>query len=154
MALICLASPCLAGSERATLAGVQGVKVVVDIDCDSARGLPESSVRRDVEQMLRAQHVAVLTEAPWAETVARAVLRVDIECEDGPAKTTVYSATLELEQAVRLARDSAMLVSAPTWWSPTKAGALGGDVARGLREIVRDLVELFLADYAKANPRR
>lgn len=143
-----------ADSGRPTLAGLGGVKVIVEVDSDLERALSPAAVRRDVEGLLRQRGITLLADAPWSQTPGRPVLKVEIDAEPGPEGSLAYSVTVELEQDVRLARDPSLLVSTATWAAPQRLGVIKRADAGPVREALRDLVEAFIKAYTEMNPKR
>lgn len=144
-----------AQSDRASIAGVAGVKVVIEIEGDVERPeLAPAILQRDVEAALRARGIAVLTDPEWAKAPGRPSLRLELTVEAGPPGFYIYTVGVELEQDVRLARDASQTLPAMTWSSPTHVGFVKSGNAASIREAVRATVETFTMAHAEANRKR
>lgn len=143
-----------AESERATLRGLAGVKLVVEIDAEFERVLTVAAVRREAEGFFRQRGIALLADSQWSAAPGRPVLKLEVDAEPGPEGTLAYSVTLELEQDVRLARDPSMAISAPTWSATEKLGVIRRQDAGPVRDAVRELLESFARAYTEMNGKR
>lgn len=143
-------------SERATLAGLTGVRVEVeDIAADAEReGLTESDLQRDIEMKLQQAGIRVFTEAEWRTAPGKPTLNLEVRTLKPDTKTYVVSITLELEQEVRLARDATVNVSATTWSAPPRLGIVAAGHFSSIRRDVREIVDQFIQAYLAANPKR
>jgi hypothetical protein len=153
--LIALPTVSRSETDRDSLVGLLGVKVVVDVEGDIER--PDWSapvLQRDVEGALRRRGIAVLSETEWSKAPGRPVLRVELTTDAGPAGTYVYSLSIELEQDVRLARDSGRSTPATTWSAPTRVGSFQAKDSAAILEALRKLVEAFTTAYGEVNRKR
>jgi len=151
-------SPALSDSprERATLAGLTGVGVVVEaMDPDAEKdGLTTSTLRTEVELKLRQAGIRVLTEAERAVAPGSPFLylRVATMKSDGVG-VYIYNITLELVQEVRLTRNPAITMLATTWRVGGFLGIIQHRNLSQVRESVRDVMDQFLNAYLAANPK-
>jgi hypothetical protein len=144
-----------AQADRASIAGVAGVKVVIEVEGDVER--PEWApviLRGDVETALRTRGIPVLPDAEWAKAPGRPLLRLELTVEAGPSGTYIYTVGAELEQDVRLARDASQTLPATTWSSPSHMGFVKSGNPAPIREAVRTVVETFTTAHAEANRKR
>lgn len=158
--IMALVSPAVAldtKSERATLAGLTGVEVVVeDMDPDAEReGLAKTTLRTDVELKLRQAGIRILTvtERLAAPGMPYLYLRVATLRDEAVGGLYAINIALEVNQEVRLTRNPTTTAYAPTWG----AGAVGLYSARKLptaRDVVRDFADQFINAYLAANPKR
>jgi hypothetical protein len=143
--------------ERATLAGLTGVEVIVEPMDPAAEkdGLTQSTLQTDVELKLRQAGIRVLTlgERLAAPGNPYLYLRVGTMKHD-ELGFYVYNIDLELTQEVRLTRNPTITSLGTTWYAPGKIGTVGFRKLFQLRENVRDTVDQFLNAYLAANPKR
>jgi hypothetical protein len=62
----------------------------------------------------------------------------------------IYDVDIRLMQPVRLDRNPAVYLIAPTW----STSYVGRNSAAGVRQIVRDQVDRFANDFMSVNPKR
>jgi hypothetical protein len=142
--------------ERASLAGLTGVTVVVEgMRPDAEReGLRQSTLQTDVELKLRQAGIRVLTEAERILTpgIPRLYLNVNTMLRD-EIGAFAFSINLRLMQKVRLDRNP-IIVSEGTTWSTGSVGTVGVRELATVRESIRDQVDEFINAYLAANPKR
>ena len=152
-------SPALSDTprERATLAGLTGVGVVVEPMDPAAEkdGLAQSTLQTDVELKLRQEKIRVLTSGERLTAPGNPYLYLRVgTMKDDELGVYAYDIDLELTQVVRLTRNPAITSLATTWSAPGKIGTVGIRKLFQLRERVRDIVDQFLNAYLAANPKR
>lgn len=139
--------------ERATLAGLGGVHVIVeDLHDDLKRGgLSETILRTDVELRLRSVGIRVMTETEHLAVRYAAFVHVAVAgLQAQPLAGYVATVNVSLMQHVRLERDQSIRILAATW-SATEL--VTGPSTEIIRRSVRDLVDGFANAYLAANPK-
>jgi hypothetical protein len=141
--------------ERATLAGLSGVRVYVsEMDPDAEReGLTQSIFRTDVELRLRQAAIRALTQTELQDTAGSPVLHLLVSMFKSEVGVFSYRIDLGLWQLVRLVRDPSIASAAMTW-STSSGGIVGVRRLSTIREDVRDKVDQFINAYLAANPKR
>lgn len=139
--------------NRLSLAGVPLVEVLVEEvqNQDLVRaGLSIEVIQTDVELRLRSAGIPV-GSAPSSSYLYVSVTGVQDRTADG--RPVGYSAAVSVEfvQGVRLQRNPAVQLSAPTW---SKHAVATGETTESIRRMVRDLVDIFANAYLDANPKR
>jgi hypothetical protein len=161
--MLAVVSPALAQdiqSERETLVGLAGVKVVVEkIDPDAERdGLTRSALLTDVELKLRQVGIPVLSEMDWKGTPGWPYLYLEVgflrNVSAPPLVLYAFHISLHLNQEVRLERNLKIGGIAATWQARGMVGTTGPNDLRKVRETVRDMVDEFINAYLAANPKR
>jgi hypothetical protein len=135
-------------AQRATLAGVRTVEVVVEaMSPDAERdGLARSQLRTDVELRLRQ---AGITVGP--SLTGHLYVNVDTaKSEDGP--TYAYHVLIQYIQQVVLARDPKAPVFAATW-ETGGVNMIGANRLHEVRRYVAAYVDQFINAYLEQNPR-
>jgi hypothetical protein len=141
--------------ERATLAGLAGVFLVVDgITPDlEAIGLQRAGVVGDAEEQLRSGGVRLLSRDEAKSSSGTPYLYINVNAVRGSSELA-YSVRIELNQAVRLERATDTRTIAATWQPPAiLATAKPADVVSGLRQDLRAAVMQFVNDYRAVNSR-
>jgi len=152
-------SPALSDTprERATLAGLAGVGVVVEPMTPAAEkdGLTTSTLQTAIELKLRQEGIRVLTSGERLVAPGNPYLYLRVgTMKSDEVEVYVYTITLELLQEVRLSRNPAITSWAATWSAPGKIGIIGFRKLPSVRESVRGIVDQFLNAYLAANPKR
>ena len=104
-------------TQRATLAGLTGVEVVVEelnpgVEQD---GLTRSTLRSDVELKLRQAGIHVLTSTERTASPGSPYLYLRITTVKNRVSIYGYHIAIELRQLVRLTRNSGITSWAATW---------------------------------------
>jgi hypothetical protein len=151
-------SPALSDTplQRATLAGLTGVEVVVE-EMDPAAekdGLAESTLQTEVELKLRQEGIRILTSGERLVAPGNPYLYLRVRTIKNEMGLYAFVTDLELIQEVRLTRNPAITSWAATWSAPGKIGTIGSRKLPSVREPVRDIVDQFLNAYLAANPKR
>jgi len=157
-AALLIAGGCLASDtsmDRATLRGLQAVKVVVDpLGPELEReGLDANRLRGSIEQKLRNAGVKVDNDVnefiglsiSFAQS-GRKVLSV----KKGPFSLTI---SLGVYQVAVLTRDMATKTVVETWGVEKTAAAAAKGLDRDVSNAVDDLVDQFVKAYLSVNPR-
>jgi hypothetical protein len=143
--------------SRATLAGIRGFYVTVDLNnklLEASHGMLDSTqVRSDVELKLRSAGIRVLSESEWLKTAGMPGLGVAVDAlKQGDDPIYTYSIHVMVSQEVSL--DRKPLVSEWTeTWSTGSLGIAGSDNVPKIRDFIKDQVDQFLNAYLAANPK-
>ena len=134
-------------TTRATLAGLEGVRVLVERFRDEAQGAGFSteSVRRRVEERLRAAGIEVLAEK---KRIATLFVRVS-PIHRRPGEMAGYSIEVLLLQPVRLDRDPERRSIAATW----SVSSPGQGRPEYVLEHLDALLGQFIEAWRSANPK-
>ena len=141
-------------TQRATLAGLTGVELVVEelnlgVEQD---GLTRSTLRSDVELKLRQAGIQVLSPTERLATPGSPYLYLRVSTVKNRVSIYGYHIAIELRQLVRLTRDSGVTSWAATWQSGGIVGTIGADkLSTTVRENVQEEVDTFLGAYVAAN---
>jgi hypothetical protein len=144
-----------AAHERATLAGLPGVFLVVDgITPDlEALGLQQAELVRDIQEQLTSGGVRLLSRNEARTTSGSPYLYVNINAVQGSVDLA-YSIRIELNQAVRLERTPDAKTMAATWQpAAVLATVRPADFVSSVRQDVRTDVLQFVRDFRAANSR-
>ena len=107
--------------SRATLAGLQGVRVVVEdlqpnVQKYAAKfDLSGAQIRRDVEQKLREGGIRVVEGNEWPNLPGRPVLCVNVNTHETEKYWYAYDIKIELRQIVSLEANPKVRTLASTW---------------------------------------
>ncbi len=140
--------------EAGTLRGLEGVEIVVesvDVEADW-HGLSTASLQADVARRLTEAKVPVLdsdTGRPQPWLYVRVQVRAGRDRRKGVFAVTM---SLQLRQAVTLARDPNLLGLATTWAASDGVSLFEEDDLERVRERLGQLVDLFVTAYRTANP--
>jgi hypothetical protein len=136
-----------------SLRGIEGVMVAVeDLKPDIAGdGLSKEKIQTDVELKLRFAGITVLDENAWLNERGQPYLYVNINSNKNTG-TGMYSFNISvvLRQNVIVARNPDVLISADTWHAD-HVGYVNVKNAAGLRESIKDVVDIFINDYLAVN---
>jgi len=140
---------------RSSLRGLQGVEVLVEyIDQEVERdGSVWGQVQTDVELRLRKAGIRVRTKEESGATSGYPSLYISINAHrfsDRPVYA--YNLTVELHQAVWLARDPSIKAYGATTWSVGGIESVGQGKVRQVREHVIDFIDQFINAYLAVNP--
>ena len=134
-------------SERQTLKGLKGVRVVVaDMHPEAEPRLTRAVIQTDVEQQLRLAGIPI-DAASWPYLFVRVGIVPDIHGY-WPVDIDV-----ELHQGVLLQRDESIIVDASTWSVGTIAGVRKVDFRNYVRDSIKDKVDQFINAYLSVNPK-
>jgi hypothetical protein len=145
----------LCKNQRDVLAGLQGVRVLVEHLNPKVEeyGLEAQQLQNDVELRLRQNGIKVLSEQEYLSTL-NPCLYVCVIVDIRPESSLVVSGiTLELREAVLLIRDQTKLCMGGTWWTAS-TGSVGLNNIKTIREGVKDNVDKFINDYLAVNPKK
>jgi hypothetical protein len=144
-------------NERAPLRGIRELRVVVEQlhASSTAAGLNASQLQTDVERQLRDRGIPVArsepSEAPY--------LYLRVTTRKGPGTGYPFSIELLVRDLVQLVRDPTITTRA-TIWTRNRGGYLDyadsnrDELARDVRDAIREMVNRFTDDYAAANSLR
>jgi hypothetical protein len=133
--------------SRRTLKGIKAVGVIVEnLREEAPKGLTEQQLQNDVELRLRDAGIPVVP----SDQARAPYLYVRVNSMKLPnSPQYVYTIGIELNQAVKIARDSRMLAVAATW---DKGGTGCTSSPQSIRDGVAAYVDKFIAAYLSANP--
>jgi len=111
-------------------------------------GLSKTKLKMIIEAGLRVNGISILpvekSGAPAFHLLVRGVPYRKI-------RSIIYSVTAELRQQASLTRNPGPSFMAPTWTRGVSGVVSEGDMARGVADTVKDLMEQFIHDYRRAN---
>jgi hypothetical protein len=134
--------------ERATLAGIKTVQVVVETIRPDAEldGLRAVDVKTDVELQLRRSAITIV------EIDADGIVYVNVSTMKTTSGLYAYSTSVELQQLVRIERNDHFALAST--WLHGKIGTVGASQIRSLRTDIIDEINLFINDYLATNPKK
>lgn len=137
-------------ADDATLKGITTLAVSVDVSEELQRaGLSQSQLQIDAELRLRQSGLRVVpvsASVPW--------LQVVFESNGMPERSLyVFGVRAGLSQGVSLIRDPLITSSAITW-SVGGVGAVGAQRVPELRSQVADVIDRFINEHLKQNPKQ
>jgi len=141
--------------SRATLAGLQGVHVIVEEMQDNVRkyakrfGLTQAQVQKDVEERLRRGGIRTVTGDEWLAVPGRPILYVNINTHETEKYWYAYDVKVELRQVVTLVSDPQVKTMAVTW-SLNMTGQANIGTLDVIRQDTNILVERFVEAWKKA----
>jgi len=143
-----------ANDEKTTLAGLIGVRVVVEEPDNEPEGLSQSILRSDVESRLKSAGIRILTESEWQAAPGRPSLKLDVTVKAATKGTRLFLVELEIEQDVRLVRDASHSGPATTWSATPRLGVVPAAGVAPVVQAVREAVDEFIAAWRGASRRR
>ena len=144
-------------NERAPLRGIRELRVVVERlhASSTAAGLNASQLQTDIERHLRDRGVPIVPSAPFESPY----LYLRVTTRKGPGSGYPFSIELLVRDLVHPVRDATITTRA-TIWTRNRGGYLDyagsnrDELARDVREAVKEMVNRFADDYAAANSPR
>ncbi len=142
-------------AETNTLKGLKGIGVgVEDIDADAvADGLKKQYLVKIITQNLKKSGVKVLTDQEVGTIAGQPKLVLSINSTKQPGPIYIFTATLDFNQVVMLQRSPGLTAVSPTWTVLTTGGALPEDLSTSVQAALDPMLDSFIADYRKANPK-
>jgi hypothetical protein len=139
--------------QRTSLRGLNGVHVLVaDLDTeDEIYGLDITQIRKDIDDMLRAAGINVLTREEAMKTPGIPCLYVNIDTMKGSDGFYAYSTTVELLQGVYLIRNPDIRTYAETWSTGVKGIAAEPNLKQTIQDDLRDILDVFINNYFSVN---
>jgi hypothetical protein len=139
--------------QRTSLRGLNGVHVLVaDLDTeDEIYGLDTALIRKDIDDMLRAAGINVLTREEAMRTPGIPCLYVNVDTMKGSDGFYAYSTTVELLQGVYLIRNPDIRTYAETWSTGVKGIAAEPNLKQTIQDDLRDILEVFINNYFSVN---
>jgi hypothetical protein len=130
-----------------------GVHVIVeDLRPDVVKdGLSKNAIEEGVIEKLWAGGVRVLMEDQWTIAAGAPYLYLNINAVKSK-DLYVYAVDLQLNQTTRLERLPSVAVSATTWTTGCRVGAVSADSVRVLAQVATQSVDRFIEEYRAANP--
>ena len=142
--------------SRATLAGIQGVQVIVEgmqqnLQKYAAKlGSNAEQIKREVETRLHNQGIRVVYGSDWLKVPGRPVLYINVNTHETEKYWYAYDVKLELRQIVYLETNLKTRTLADTW-----SINMTGMVNIGNLDIIKSdtmfLLERFVNAYKSAN---
>jgi len=138
-----------------TLKGLKGIGVSIgDIDPDAtADGLNSPKLLSEVTKKLKKSGIKVFTEVELPTIAGQPMLLVNVNTSKQPGPIYIFSLTLDLNQIVLLSRNNGLTAVSPTWTVLTTGGALPEDLMKNVQAALNPMLDSFIADYKKANPK-
>jgi hypothetical protein len=142
--------------ERESLAGLQGVVVVVERMTPEAQvhGLSEEAIQEAVEGILVSSGIRIFVESKTAKASSNPWLYVQPNIGKGES-LYFYNVSLRLIQEVSAVHGRQHTMAATTWEGNT-AGVVG--ISSNLREVILDVlqawVKTFASDFLAVNSRK
>lgn len=143
-------------SAKESLKGLPGVWVVVEKITPEAEadGLSESQIQTDVELVLRASGIRVLTMQEALATPSMPYLYIDVSTIKPTGKEFyAYSVSVELAQRVSLVNLKKKETIYAVTWSWSMVGSSGKENLHQTRKFIEDMIKKFANDFLAANPR-
>ena len=140
---------------RDTLQGLTGVHLVVEeLRPEVVKdGLSKEAIEERVIQKLWEAGVRVLMEDQWTLAAGAPYLYLNVNAVKS-RDLYVYAVDLQLNQTARLERLPSVAVSATTWGTGCRVGAVSADSVRVLAQVAAESVDRFIDDYRDANSAR
>ena len=143
-------------STRESLAGLRGVKVVVETlepEVEHA-GLTSAVIQTDAELKLRLAGIRVLTTDESRDEPGHPYLYLNAIVNPTLPSSWGYSTSVDLIQDVRLTRNPAVNVAAHTWSVSSGGGeARPANISDSVRNSFKDKVDQFVNAYLAMNPK-
>jgi len=142
--------------SRATLAGLQGVKVVVEElppnvqQFAASAGLTSAQLKRDVEKKLQEGKIRAVEEKNWLNVPGRPVLSVVVNTHEKEKYWYAYDIKFELRQLAYLEANPKVRTLAGTW-SLSITGVANTGNLQVIRQDAGVLAERFVKAYKAAN---
>ena len=143
--------------HRRSLAGLEGIRVLIDIVGAEQHGLTKDELRVITELGLRRNGIKVLTEEEWVNAGCGPYLCVDVTVV-GSSNAKAAMISVELLQSVLLERDPTILCVSVATWEMTNILLVSGDGVTvtvfdaSAKEMLGEFVDEFCNDYLAANP--
>jgi len=108
-------------ASRATLAGLQGVAVVVEdlqpsvMKYAAKSGLSKAQVQQDAEKMLRDAGIRIVAGEDWKKTPGKPLLYININTHETEKYWYAYDIKVELRQLATLDANPQLKTLATTW---------------------------------------
>ena len=138
--------------SRATLAGLQGVRVIVEEPQPNIQryaekyGLTRAQVQADVERRLQQAGIRTVQGDEWLKTPGRPLLYVNINTHETEKYWYAYDIRLELRQLVLLEANPKIRTMANTW-SVNITGVANIGNLNVIKHDVGVFVDRFIAAY-------
>ncbi len=133
--------------DRATLRGLQGVKIVVEPPAPELQdaGLKADSLQAQIEDRLRNAHVAIHPDA-------REFLGLHLIAVREKKGAFALSVELDLYQSVALERDPTIKTATETWGTQSVILVWPKQLNEAASSALDDLITQFINAYRSANP--
>jgi hypothetical protein len=143
-------------SDRASLKGLAGVFVIVDLNPEIERyGITSRTIQADLESRLRQAGIRILTQAEWKTwSLAPGTpwLYVGVQAHRAGLPGSYAVAThVKLMQTVVLMRDM-QTTSVTSTWNVDRIGFFNKGRVEVIRDAMKDLTNEFINAYQSVNP--
>lgn len=141
--------------EINTLKGLKGIGVTVDdFDADAkSDGLNQESLKTAITKKLKKAGIKVLTSQELGTISGQPQLALNVHSIKQPGPIYIFTVTLDFNQIVLLERNTGLTAVSPTWSILTTGGALPEDLVANVKAAVDSMLDSFIVDYKKANPK-
>ena len=142
--------------SRATLAGLQGVRVVVEelqpdvLKYAAKFGLNKAQIMQDVERWLREGGIRTVAGIDWQNVPGRPMLYININTHEAAKYWYAYDISVELRQLATLDANPALKTMAATW-SLSITGMAHIGTLQVIREDTGVLAGRFVQAYKSKN---
>jgi hypothetical protein len=140
--------------ELESLKGLKGVYVLVE---SIPPGIKEEKftneqIQADVESKLRLAGIKVVPGEERFGIPGWPTLYINVNAILQKEGLVIYNIHIQLEQNVYLKRDTKTEITATTW-SNGSIGVVGLAKIIGIRDSIKDMVDIFINDYLSVNPK-
>ena len=139
--------------DRESLRRLPGVEVIVEtfLAEEEAAGFSRDAIRTNVELVLQANGVRILSGAERLQTSSAPFLYVKVNpLKHSNAETYCLAIEVELHQAVSLTNRPEQRMSARTW-NRVQVAMIGEQITGRVTEVVEPLVKQFANDFLTVN---
>jgi len=159
MMVIGVESPLLAvngKSNQATLKGIKGFGVLVEnlSPIVEKGGVTKSQLQIEVEFKLREAGIKVLSREECLQAPGEPYLYINININTSKTESDIYPYSIDAMfiQKVSLLRNPGQTSYSVTW-STGGVGSINKDLLSHLRNVVGDILDVFIKAYLTENPR-
>lgn len=141
--------------EINTLKGLKGIGVnVEDIDTEAAvDGLSKDKLLKVITNKLKKSGIKVYTDLELRTISGQPQLVLSINPIKLPGPIYIFTVALDFNQIVLLERNTGLTSVSPTWTVLTTGGSVPEDLSKTVEAAILPMLDRFIADYNKANPK-
>jgi len=141
--------------DERSLAGLNGVGLVVEGGNPEQAGLSGADIKADAESMLQLSGIRILTKAELLKTPGAPYLYVNVNVVGKRDGMLSYAVSVELNQTVQLTRDQRIMIVGATTWRDGAAGISEASKASdNILDEEGEEIGAFAEAYSAANPKR